>query len=157
MSGVRRRYGYGTRPARQNKKNRARREGCGQRGSPAADLARLDEGMKTRTLVLGVAALLVAAGLFAGLRWYPGGAVAQAPRANTPRPVSVEVAVAQKKDVPVRIDALGSVTPIASVAVKARIDSEIVGVHFRDGAMVKQGEILFTLDSRALEAQIKQV
>lgn len=106
---------------------------------------------------MGAAALLVAAGLFAGLRWYPGGAVAQAPRANTPRPVPVEVGIAEKKDVPVRIDALGSVTPIASVAVKARIDSEIVGVHFRDGAMVKQGDLLFTLDSRAIEAQIKQV
>ena len=56
-----------------------------------------------------------------------------------------------------RVDALGTVTPIASVAVKSRVDSEIIGVHFRDGAMVKQGDLLFTLDSRALEAQIKQV
>jgi len=120
-------------------------------------LARLDEVMKKRTLLLGFAALAIAAAVVAAMRWYPGGAVAQAPRQNTPRAVSVEVALAEKKEVPVRIDALGSVTPIASVAVKARIDSEIVGVHFRDGAMVKQGEILFTLDSRALEAQIKQV
>ena len=56
-----------------------------------------------------------------------------------------------------RIEALGSVTPIASVAVKARVDSEIVKVHFRDGAMVQQGDVLFTLDSRTVEAQIKQV
>src|SRR5215831_14159870 len=59
--------------------------------------------------------------------------------------------------VPVRVEALGSVTPIASVALKPRIDSEIVGVHFRDGAMVQKGELLFTLDSRAIEAQIRQV
>jgi len=57
----------------------------------------------------------------------------------------------------VRVEALGSVTPIASIAVKPRIDTEIVGVHFRDGAMVKKGDLLFTLDSRAIEAQIKQV
>src|SRR5262249_53783320 len=41
--------------------------------------------------------------------------------------------------------------------IKPRIDTEIVGVHFRDGAMVQQGDLLFTLDSRAIEAQIKQV
>ena len=57
---------------------------------------------------------------------------------------------------PVRIDLLGTVTPIASVAVKTRIDSEIVGVHFRDGSMVRTGDLLFTMDGRAIEAQIRQ-
>src|SRR5262245_49058218 len=124
--------------------------------------------MKKRTLVCGALVVLVAAGgAFAATRgglwsgwswswWWPGGAVAQAPRANVPRSVPVEVATAIKKTVPVRIEALGSVTPIASVAIKSRIDTEIVGVHFSDGAMVREGEVLFTLDSRAIEAQIKQ-
>ena len=62
-----------------------------------------------------------------------------------------------KKAVPVRIEVLGSVTPIASVAVKPRVDTEITEVHFRDGAMVRKGELLFSLDSRALEAQAKQI
>ena len=75
---------------------------------------------------------------------------------NAPRSVPVEVATAIKKTVPVRIEALGSVTPIASVAIKSRIDTEIVGVHFSDGATVREGEVLFALDSRAIEAQIKQ-
>ena len=87
----------------------------------------------------------------------PGGAVAQSPRPAAARAIPVEVAVSEKTKVPVRIDALGTVTPIANVAVKSRVDSEIVGVHFRDGAIVRQGDMLFTLDSRALEAQIKQV
>lgn len=91
------------------------------------------------------------------LRWYPGGAVAQAPRQTAPREVPVEVTTAVKGRVAVRVETLGTVTPIASVAVKTRIDTEIVGVHFRDGAMVRQGEILFTLDARAIEAQIRQV
>jgi RND family efflux transporter MFP subunit len=56
----------------------------------------------------------------------------------------------------VRVDSLGTVTPMASVAIKTRIDSEIVGVHFSDGAMVKTGDPLFTLDSRSLEAQLAQ-
>src|SRR5205823_7509948 len=83
--------------------------------------------------------------------------VAQAPRQDAPRAVPVEVAAAVKRQVPVRVEALGSVTPIASVAIKARVDTEITGVHFRDGALVKQGELLFTLDARAIEAQAKQV
>jgi RND family efflux transporter MFP subunit len=114
--------------------------------------------MKKRTLVLGAVVVLAAAGIVAATRGglWSGGAVAQAPRA-APRAIPVEVATAQKKTVPVRIQALGSVTPIASVAIKARIDSEIVGVHFRDGAMVREGELLFTLDARAIEAQAKQV
>ncbi|MFZ1095955.1 MAG: efflux RND transporter periplasmic adaptor subunit, partial [Xanthobacteraceae bacterium] len=62
-----------------------------------------------------------------------------------------------KKAVPVRLEVLGSVTPIASVAVKPRVDTEITEVHFRDGAMVRKGELLFGLDSRALEAQAKQI
>jgi RND family efflux transporter MFP subunit len=115
--------------------------------------------MKKRTLVFGVVAVLAAAGIVAATRGglWSGGAVAQAPRPTATRAVPVEVAVAQKKTVPVRIEALGSVTPIHNVAVKPRIDSEIVGVHFRDGAMVQKGDLLFTLDSRAIEAQIRQV
>ena len=85
------------------------------------------------------------------------GAVAQSPRPARAGAVPVDVATAEKQKVPVRIDALGTVTPVASVAVKTRIDTEIVGVHFRDGAMVQQGDLLFTMDCRALEAQIRQV
>ncbi len=75
---------------------------------------------------------------------------------NGPRTVSVEVATAVKKNVRVRLEALGTVTTVASVAIKSRVDTEIVGVHFSDGAKVKQGDLLFTLDSRAIEAQIRQ-
>src|SRR5499427_8160848 len=115
--------------------------------------------MKKGTLVLGAVVVLAAAGIAVATRggFWSGGAVAQAPRQNAPRAVPVEVATAVKKATPVRIDALGSVTPIASVAVKPRIDTEIVGVHFRDGVMVNKGDLLFTLDSRAIEAQAKQV
>jgi membrane fusion protein, multidrug efflux system len=115
--------------------------------------------MKKRTWFLAGAALLAAVGIVAATRgsFWSGGAVAQAPRQDAPRAVPVEVATAVKRQVPVRVEALGSVTPIASVAIKARVDTEITGVHFRDGALVKQGELLFTLDARAIEAQAKQV
>jgi RND family efflux transporter MFP subunit len=89
--------------------------------------------------------------------WAPDGAVAQAPRPqqNT-RAVPVDVAKATRKAVPVRLDALGTVTPIATVAIKSRLDTEIVGVHFQDGALVNEGDLLFTLDNRVLQAQIRQ-
>jgi len=115
--------------------------------------------MKKRTLVIGLVAVLVVGGVAAVKLGYLSfdGAVAQAPRPTGPRVVPVDVAIAQKKKVPVRVDLLGTVTPIASVAVKTRIDSEIVGVHFRDGATVRAGDLLFTMDGRAIEAQIRQV
>ncbi len=97
--------------------------------------------------------LLVAVLLLRG--WFSSGAVAQAP--SGPRQVPVEVAISEKKKVPVQVEGLGTVTPIASVAIKSRLETEIVGVHFADGATVKEGELLFTLDSRSIAAEIKRV
>jgi RND family efflux transporter MFP subunit len=106
-------------------------------------------------------ASLVAVGVLAAVLatrgyWFGDNAAAQVSR-NAPRAVPVEVAVAEKKSVPVRVEALGNVTPIASVAVKPRLESVITAVHFSDGALVKQGDLLFTLDSRQIEAEIKRV
>jgi RND family efflux transporter MFP subunit len=112
--------------------------------------------MKQGTRIFAAGLVIASAVGVAATRsyWSPPGAVAQAPPA--PRVVPVEVARAVNKPAPVIIEALGTVTPIQSVAVRARLDSEIVGVHFEDGASVNQGDLLFTLDSRALQAQIKQ-
>ena len=70
------------------------------------------------------------------------------------RVVPVEIARAERSKVPVKLDALGMVTPIASVAVKPRLETTIIGVHFRDGASVNKGDLLFTLDCRQTDAQI---
>jgi multidrug efflux system membrane fusion protein len=83
-------------------------------------------------------------------------AAAQATR-GAQRVVPVAVAKAVRKPVPVRLEALGTVTTIAGVAIKPRVDSEIVAVKFEDGARVKQGDTLFILDSRQIEADIKRV
>jgi RND family efflux transporter MFP subunit len=93
---------------------------------------------------------------FPPLKWIVADKAApqQAPRPQ--RTVAVEVATAVRKKTPVIIEGLGNVTTIANVAVRPRIDSEIVGVHFSDGATVKKGDLLITLDSRAIEAQIAQ-
>jgi RND family efflux transporter MFP subunit len=114
--------------------------------------------MKKRTLVI-VAGLLGAVALTAYLTrasWTgsSGGATAQsAPRV---RVVSVELAKAERKPVPVDVDAIGTVTPISSVALKSRVETTIVSVHFEDGARVNEGDLLFTLDARQIDAQIEQ-
>src|SRR5712675_3034049 len=86
--------------------------------------------------------------------WMGTGASAQGPQ--KPRVVSVEVARAERKLVPVDVDAIGTVTPISSVALKSRVETTIVSVHFEDGAKVSEGDLLFTLDSRQIDAQIEQ-
>lgn len=104
------------------------------------------------------AALVLIAGFAAvigGRSYWPfGGGGTKGPQG--PHVVSVEVATAEKKDVPVEIDSIGTVTPIASVALKSRLETTVVTVHFEDGARVNRDDMLFTLDSRQLEAQIAQ-
>jgi membrane fusion protein, multidrug efflux system len=143
-----------------NKKTRYERVTGKERESGGPIKALHGAAMKKRMVVAGAVVVLVAAGCaIAAMRsgLWSGGAVAQAPRQNASRAVPVEVVTATRKVVPVRIEVLGTVTPIASVAVKSRVDSEVTGVHFRDGAMVREGDPLFTLDSRAIEAQVRQV
>ena len=114
--------------------------------------------MRRRTWVItGVMAIaLVAVGFATRDRWMPDSAVAQSPARPAARAVPVEITSAVRKAMPVTVDALGTVVPIASVAIKSRLETEIIGVHFADGAQVKEGQPLFTLDGRALEAQIAQ-
>jgi membrane fusion protein, multidrug efflux system len=127
--------------------------------------------MKGRIVLLGAAVALIAFAIFwmSGWTGTSSGAVQQS-QAQTQSSqqggrrgggaggggVPVEVAVATKKLIPVRAESLGTVTPMASVAVKTRIDTEVVEVHFADGAYVQKGDLLFTLDSRALQAQLKE-
>jgi RND family efflux transporter MFP subunit len=86
--------------------------------------------------------------------WMGGGASAQGPQRA--RVISVELAKAERKPVPVDVDSIGTVTPISSVALKSRVETTIVSVHFEDGAKVREGDLLFTLDARQIDAQIEQ-
>ncbi|MDI4232200.1 efflux RND transporter periplasmic adaptor subunit [Bradyrhizobium sp. Arg237L] len=113
--------------------------------------------MKKRNLILvaGVIGIVAVAAYATRSSWLAGGgASAQAPQ--RPRAVSVELAKAERRSVPVDVDAIGTVTPIASVALKSRLETTIIGVHFEDGAKVNEGDLLFTLDARQIDAQIEQ-
>ena len=112
--------------------------------------------MKKRNLILfaGVIGIAAVAAYTTRTSWMGGGASAQGPQ--RPRMVSVELAKAERKSVPVDVDAIGMVTPISSVALKSRVETTIVSVHFEDGAKVNEGDLLFTLDARQIDAQIEQ-
>jgi len=112
--------------------------------------------MKKRNWILlaGALGIVALAAFVTRSSWMGGNASAQGPQ--RPRTVSVEVAKAERKPVPVDVDAIGMVTPISSVALKARLETTIVAVHFEDGAKVNEGDLLFTLDARQIDAQIEQ-
>lgn len=78
------------------------------------------------------------------------------PKPRVAAAVPVVVATAEIKTLPVTIEAVGTVQPIASIALKPRIDSQIASVEVKEGAHVKEGDLLFTLDGRALKAQLEQ-
>ena len=87
----------------------------------------------------------------------PGaGANASAGGRRTPPAVPVVLASAEKKPVPVTIDAVGTVQSLASIQVKARVDSQIVSIPVAEGAKVKEGDLLVSLDNRSLKAQLAQ-
>jgi membrane fusion protein, multidrug efflux system len=68
----------------------------------------------------------------------------------------VTVATAVRKNVPVNLQLAGSVEAYQTVTIKAQINGELTGVHFREGDMVKKGDLLFSIDPRQLEAQLSQ-
>lgn len=78
-------------------------------------------------------------------------------RASPGGPVPVVVATIAQKPMSVAVDAVGTVQAIASIQIKPRLDSQIVKVHVAEGALVKEGDLLFQLDARTLRAQLGQI
>jgi multidrug efflux system membrane fusion protein len=68
----------------------------------------------------------------------------------------VTAATVVEADMPVILTAPGTVEPLANVAIKPRVDGQIVEVAFREGDLVEQGSVLFRLDDRLVKAQIAQ-
>jgi multidrug efflux system membrane fusion protein len=108
-----------------------------------------------RRALLLVAGLLIIAGAAALVFRFAPGSRAAAPKAVAP-PVPVSVAQVVARTVPVRLRAIGNVEPYTTVAIKARIDGQIVAVHFKEGQEVRKGEVLFEIDKRPFEAQLAQ-
>ncbi len=73
-----------------------------------------------------------------------------------PPPVPVETALAEMKVLPIEMKAIGTVEPISTVQLKSKVQGEILAVHFEDGAQVKAGDPLFSIDPRTFDAALKR-
>ncbi|MBF0261303.1 MAG: efflux RND transporter periplasmic adaptor subunit [Magnetococcales bacterium] len=74
-----------------------------------------------------------------------------------PPPVLVTVAPVVQASRPVTIQAMGNAEACHAVAIKSRVDGEIVKAHFVDGQEVRQGEPLFDLDDRPFQYRLRQL
>jgi multidrug efflux system membrane fusion protein len=74
--------------------------------------------------------------------------------AGQPMPVTISPALSQ--DVPYYLTGLGSVTAYYTVSVKSRVDGQLIDVKFKEGQLVKQGELLAVIDTRPYQVALEQ-
>lgn len=73
-----------------------------------------------------------------------------------PRSIPVVAAAAHLGDMPVYLEGLGTVTAFNTVAVKPRVDGQLVSVNFKEGQFVHQGDLLAELDPRPYQVALDQ-
>lgn len=112
--------------------------------------------------------ILLALGLLAGAgggawTWWQQRQAAPAPQAESPAgrpgrgaPVPVTVAAAQRQDVPIRLDAIGTVQAFNTITIRAQVDGQLIEIAFREGQMVKRGDVLARIDPRSYQAALDQ-
>jgi len=86
-----------------------------------------------------------------------GGANTKSAQAGTtPQSVPVAVATAERRDMPVYLSGLGTVTAFNTVSLKSRVDGQIVQVAFQEGQFVRQGDLLLVIDPRPYQVALEQ-
>ncbi len=76
------------------------------------------------------------------------------PRQRMTVPVTVTRAI--KKTVPIELSAIGNVQSYAKVQIKAQVEGQLTGVHFKEGQEVHKGDLLFTIDPAPFQARLQQ-
>lgn len=139
-------------------------------GTPRTATPALAESRRRRWLVpgiIGLIVLLIAGGVYyrlhapkaqgpgqaSGRRGGPPGGMAGAGMPATP----VTAVEAKTGDLPVFLNGLGTVTPTRSVTVHSRVDGQLMKVHFKEGDMVKAGQLLAEIDPRPFQVQVTQM
>src|SRR5436305_1363626 len=111
--------------------------------------------MKRRGTWIVAVVIALVVGVGAWRLFADRGQDAQAARKG-PGAIAVVTARAEQRDVPVRLKANGTVTAVQSVDLRAQVTSTVREVHIREGQDVRQGDLLFSLDSRTEEANLKK-
>jgi multidrug efflux system membrane fusion protein len=106
-------------------------------------------GRKRVHIFAGIIGLIV---LLFLLRTFTSGQKAASP----PPPRPVDVARVIQKDVPLYLDEIGTCTAFETVQVQSQVSGQITARNFQDGADVKKGDILFTIDPRPYQAVLDQ-
>ncbi len=120
--------------------------------SPAAPADQPPEGTGSSwTWVVIVLAVVLGLGLLLYFRLRKPPVVPHAPA-----PVEIALAKVQKGSIPVYVNGLGIVTPLATVTVTSRVDGQIVKVNYTEGQMVPEGSVLIEIDPRPYAAQLAQ-
>jgi membrane fusion protein, multidrug efflux system len=107
--------------------------------------------------ILVLLAVVTGVAIFALRSERARGAVASSPGAPSHR-IAIPVVAAQAKlgDLQRYLSAIGTVTPVATVTVQSRVAGQIMAVNFREGQIVKQGQLLVQIDPRPYQVQLEQ-
>ena len=112
---------------------------------------------RSRRWLMVVLCLLVIAAIGYAIWFWPAGSGGQAARnRNANQPIPVLVATAEQKDVPIYLDALGTVQAFNTVTIKAMVDGPLNSVNFTEGQDVKKGDVLAQIDPRTYQAAFDQ-
>jgi multidrug efflux system membrane fusion protein len=106
-----------------------------------------------------LAAVLAAAGSFGWQRFHGADRAAQADnaqKATRNAAVPVTIAPVEKADFPVLLTGLGTVQGFNTVVVRSRVDGQIDKIAFKEGDLVKQGDLLAQIDPRPFQASLDQ-
>jgi multidrug efflux system membrane fusion protein len=113
----------------------------------------------SRGLLAGAAVALVAiAGV--GAAWFTlrhNSAAAQAPAPAAPQATPVSVAVVEQRNVEIWDEFSGRLEAVERVEVRSRVAGAVQAVHFREGALVKQNDLLITIDPAPYAAEVDRL
>ena len=116
----------------------------------------LSRRAKVVSWVVVLAVLVIALIWITGVAGNAGSEQAAERARRRDRVQTVGVAIATARNVPVTIEALGTVTPTATVTVRPQVSGTISAILFREGQMVKKGQVLVRIDARPYRAQLEQ-
>ncbi|HVY14651.1 MAG TPA: efflux RND transporter periplasmic adaptor subunit [Rhodopila sp.] len=124
----------------------------------SADIMPPAAGVRGRRVTLGVAGLVVAAGLAGAALTIRPWEAAPPPAAHpAPPPVLVTVARAERKETTLWTEFSGRTEAVDRVDVRPRAAGAIVAVHFREGSLVHKGDPLFTIDPAPYAADVARL